>query len=46
MRGLAGHPADNDRHQGVMKALSENPGIKLLPNNDGVPTGWCFRHCL
>ena len=40
MRGLAGHPADNDRHQGVMKALSENPGIKLLPNNDGVPTGW------
>jgi len=22
MRGLAGHPADNDRHQGVMKALS------------------------
>src|SRR6476620_3213676 len=40
MRGLAGHPADNDRHQGVMKALAENPGIKLLPNNDGVPTGW------
>ncbi|HSS35226.1 MAG TPA: substrate-binding domain-containing protein [Patescibacteria group bacterium] len=40
MRGLAGHPADNDRHQGVMKALAENPGIKLLPNNDGVATGW------
>jgi ribose transport system substrate-binding protein len=40
MRGLAGHPADNDRHQGVLKALSENPGIKLLPNNDGVATGW------
>jgi ribose transport system substrate-binding protein len=40
MRGLAGHPADNDRHVGVMKALSENPGIKLLPNNDGVATGW------
>ena len=40
MRGLAGHPADNDRHQGVMKALQENPGIKLLPNNDGVATGW------
>jgi ribose transport system substrate-binding protein len=40
MRGLAGHPADNDRHQGVMKALEENPGIKLLPNNDGVATGW------
>ena len=40
MRGLAGHPADNDRHQGVMKALAENPGIKLLPNKDGVATGW------
>jgi ribose transport system substrate-binding protein len=40
MRGLAGHPADNDRHQGVLKALAENPGIKLLPNNDGVATGW------
>jgi ribose transport system substrate-binding protein len=40
MRGLAGHPADNDRHQGVLKALSENPGIKLLPNNEGVATGW------
>jgi ribose transport system substrate-binding protein len=40
MRGLAGHPADNDRHQGVLKALEENPGIKLLPNNDGVATQW------
>jgi ribose transport system substrate-binding protein len=40
MRGLAGHPADNDRHQGVMKALAENPGITLLPNKDGVATGW------
>ena len=40
MRGLAGHPADNDRHQGVLKALAENPGIKLLPNNEGVATGW------
>jgi ribose transport system substrate-binding protein len=40
MRGLAGHPADNDRHQGVLKALGENPGIKLLPNNEGVATGW------
>ena len=40
MRGLAGHPADNDRNQGVLKALAENPGIKLLPNNDGVATGW------
>jgi ribose transport system substrate-binding protein len=40
MRGLAGHPADNDRHQGVLKALAEHPDIKLLPNNDGVATGW------
>src|SRR5690349_23851309 len=40
MRGLAGHPADNDRHIGVMKALAENPGITLLPNKDGVATGW------
>jgi len=40
MRGLAGHPADNDRHQGVMKALAENPGIELLPNKDGVATQW------
>ena len=38
MRGLVGHPADTDRHQGVMKALAENPGIKLLPSNDGVDT--------
>ena len=40
MRGLAGHPADNDRHEGVMKALEDYPGIELLPNNDGVATGW------
>jgi ribose transport system substrate-binding protein len=40
MRGLAGHPADNDRHQGVLKALADYPDIHLLPNNDGVATGW------
>ena len=40
MRGLVGHPADADRHQGVMKALAENPGIKLLPDNNGVNTKW------
>jgi ribose transport system substrate-binding protein len=40
MRGLAGHPADNDRHEGVMKALEDYPDIELLPNNDGVATGW------
>jgi ribose transport system substrate-binding protein len=40
MRGIVGHPADLDRHQGVMKALQEHPGIHLLPSNDGVGTDW------
>ena len=40
MRGIVGHPADLDRHQGVMKALEEHPGITLLPSNDGVGTDW------
>lgn len=40
MRGIVGHPADLDRHQGVMKALSEFPDIHLLPSNDGVGTDW------
>ncbi|MCJ7709974.1 MAG: substrate-binding domain-containing protein, partial [Chloroflexi bacterium] len=40
MRGFAGHPADNDRDIGFKKALAENPGIKVLPNDDGVHTGW------
>lgn len=40
MRGIIGHPADADRHQGVLKALGENPGIHLLPTNDGVGTNW------
>jgi len=40
MRGIVGHPADLDRHAGVMKALEEHPGIKLLPSNDGVGTDW------
>jgi ribose transport system substrate-binding protein len=40
MRGLAGHPADDQRHEGVLKALSEHPGITLLPSNDGVATQW------
>ena len=39
-RGIIGHPADNDRHQGVMRALEENPGITLYPSNDGVGTNW------
>ena len=40
MRGIVGHPADLDRHQGVLKALEEHPGITLLPSNDGVGTDW------
>ena len=40
MRGLAGHPADNDRDVGFKKALAEYPNIKVLPNADGVATGW------
>ncbi len=40
MRGFAGHPADNDRDIGFKKALAEYPGIKILPNDDGVHTGW------
>jgi ribose transport system substrate-binding protein len=40
MRGIVGHPADLDRHQGVMRALSEHPGITLLPSNEGVGTDW------
>jgi ribose transport system substrate-binding protein len=40
MRGIVGHPADLDRHQGVLRALAEHPGITLLPSNDGVGTDW------
>jgi ribose transport system substrate-binding protein len=39
-RGIAGHPADTDRHTGFMKALGEHPGFKVLPSNEGVFTGW------
>lgn len=40
MRGFAGHPADTDRHTGFQRALSEFPGIEVLPTGDGVHTGW------
>jgi ribose transport system substrate-binding protein len=40
MRGFAGHPADTDRHVGFMRALEENPGITVVPNEEGVHTGW------
>jgi ribose transport system substrate-binding protein len=40
MRGLAGNSADSDRDKGFKKALAEFPNIKVLPNADGVATGW------
>ena len=40
MRGIAGNPADDDRDVGFKQALAENPGIKVVPNADGVATGW------
>jgi ribose transport system substrate-binding protein len=40
MRGFAGHPADTDRHTGFQRALEENPGITVVPNEEGVHTGW------
>ena len=40
MRGLAGHPADSDRDVGFKNVLKDYPGIKVVPNADGVATGW------
>jgi ribose transport system substrate-binding protein len=40
MRGLAGNSADTDRDKGFKQALAEFPNIKVLPNADGVATGW------
>jgi ribose transport system substrate-binding protein len=40
MRGLAGHPADSDRDIGFKEVLAEYPNIKVVPNADGVATGW------
>ena len=40
MRGIIGHPADTDRHAGVMRALEEHPNITLYPSNDGQGTNW------
>ncbi|HET7027289.1 MAG TPA: substrate-binding domain-containing protein [Candidatus Limnocylindrales bacterium] len=39
-RGLAGNPADNDRDVGFKNVLKDYPNIKVVPNNDGVATGW------
>ena len=40
MRGLAGHPADSDRDIGFKEVLADYPDIKVVPNADGVATGW------
>jgi ribose transport system substrate-binding protein len=40
MRGLAGHPADSDRDIGFKEVLKDYPNIKVVPNQDGVATGW------
>ena len=40
MRGFAGHPADTDRDIGFKEVLKDYPDIKVLPNEDGVATGW------
>ncbi len=39
-RGIPGHPADNDRHQGVIEALENYPDIELWPSQEGVHTNW------
>jgi ribose transport system substrate-binding protein len=40
MRGLAGHPADSDRDIGFKEVLADYPDITVVPNADGVHTGW------
>jgi ribose transport system substrate-binding protein len=40
MRGIAGHPADDDRHVGFQQALEDYPGITIVPGPEGVHTGW------
>jgi len=39
-RGIAGNPADTDRDTGFKNVLKDYPNIKVVPNNDGVATGW------
>ena len=40
MRGVAGHPADTDRDKGFKEVLADYPDITIVPNADGVATGW------
>jgi ribose transport system substrate-binding protein len=39
-RGIPGHPADTDRHEGVLEALENYPDIELWPSEEGVHTNW------
>ena len=39
-RGIAGNPADSDRDTGFKNVLKDYPGIKVVPNADGVFTKW------
>jgi ribose transport system substrate-binding protein len=39
-RGLAGNPADSDRDKGFQNILKQYPNIKVVPNAQGVFTGW------
>jgi ribose transport system substrate-binding protein len=39
MRGIAGVPADTDRHEGFMEALEEHPDMKVVQETN---TGWDF----
>ncbi|HEY3522303.1 MAG TPA: substrate-binding domain-containing protein, partial [Candidatus Limnocylindrales bacterium] len=39
-RGLAGNSADSDRDIGFKNVLKDYPNIKVVPNADGVFTGW------
>jgi ribose transport system substrate-binding protein len=39
-RGAAGASADSDRDIGFKNILKQYPNIKVVPNSDGVFTGW------
>ncbi len=40
MRGIAGNPADDDRHTGFNNALADFPNITVVPSAEGVHTDW------
>jgi len=39
-RGIAGHPADSDRDIGFKNVLKDYPDITIVPDANGVFTGW------